>query len=70
MNRRSTTKLRLKPEVSALKIERLDFGYFSGEDEKILKQINLDIPAGKVTAIVGMSGSGKTTLLKDSAKIL
>lgn len=45
-------------------IDNLNFGYFSGEDEKVLKQINLDIPAGKVTAIVGMSGSGKTTLLK------
>lgn len=45
-------------------IDKLNFGYFSGEDEKVLKQINLDIPAGKVTAIVGMSGSGKTTLLK------
>lgn len=46
------------------KISKLDFGYFSGEDEKVLKEINLDIPAGQVTAIVGMSGSGKTTLLK------
>ena len=30
----------------------------------MLKDINLSIPAGKVTAIVGMSGSGKTTLIK------
>lgn len=30
----------------------------------ILKNINLTIPAGKVTAIVGDSGSGKSTLLK------
>ncbi len=30
----------------------------------MLKDINLVIPQGKVTAIVGASGSGKTTLLK------
>ena len=31
---------------------------------KVLKDIILEIPAGKVTAIVGSSGSGKTTLMK------
>lgn len=30
----------------------------------VLKQINLKIPEGKITAIVGGSGSGKSTLLK------
>ena len=48
----------------SMTIRNLNFGYYSGEGEKILKDINLDIPAGKVTAVVGMSGSGKTTLLK------
>ncbi|GEM63907.1 ABC transporter ATP-binding protein [Sphingobacterium faecium NBRC 15299] len=46
------------------RISKLDFGYQSGIEERVLKQINLDIPVGEVTAIVGMSGSGKTTLLK------
>ena len=30
----------------------------------MLKELNLEIPANKITAIVGTSGSGKTTLMK------
>ena len=41
----------------------VSFGY-SGADENVLHDINLVIPAGKTTAIVGATGSGKSTLLK------
>jgi ATP-binding cassette subfamily B protein len=44
-------------------IENLEFSY-PGIEKPTLKNINLEIPSGKVTAIVGSSGSGKTTLLK------
>lgn len=37
---------------------------FSRGDRVIYDDINLDIPRGKVTAIMGPSGTGKTTLLK------
>jgi ATP-binding cassette subfamily B protein len=45
-------------------IKNLSFTYPGAGNEPVLKNINLKIPKGKVTAIVGMSGSGKTTLIK------
>lgn len=48
----------------SLKIENLNFRYGSTASEMVLKNINMIVPEGKVTAIVGASGSGKTTLLK------
>ena len=36
----------------------------------VIKNINLEIPESKVTAIVGASGSGKTTLLKHLLRII
>ncbi|MDF9393092.1 MULTISPECIES: ABC transporter ATP-binding protein [Methylococcus] len=37
---------------------------FSRNGRKIFDKIDLDIPRGKITAIMGPSGTGKTTLLK------
>ncbi|WP_338648505.1 peptidase domain-containing ABC transporter [Flavobacterium sp. KS-LB2] len=37
---------------------------YVGSDMMVLKDLSLNIPSNKVTAIVGVSGSGKTTLLK------
>lgn len=47
-----------------LQIKNVWFSYKYPEQDMILKNINLNIPANKVTAIVGTSGSGKTTLIK------
>ncbi|KAH8671517.1 ABC transporter [Xylariales sp. PMI_506] len=43
--------------------ENVNFSYATRPDVKILDCLNLQIPAGKVTAIVGSSGSGKSTIV-------
>lgn len=52
------------PLNKSVSLQNLSFTYPGAGNEPVLSQINLDIPEGKTTAIVGMSGSGKTTILK------
>lgn len=49
---------------ASISLKNISFTYPGAGNEPVLKDINLEIPQGRVTAIVGMSGSGKTTLLK------
>jgi ATP-binding cassette subfamily B protein len=58
--------LKQKPQLNSnsISIKNLSFQYEGPHPPKALNNINLDIPSGKVTAIVGASGSGKTTLVK------
>jgi ATP-binding cassette, subfamily B, bacterial len=51
------------PKDCDIKVSDLSFRYL-GSDIPVLEGLNLNIPAKKVTAIVGTSGSGKTTLMK------
>jgi len=52
------------PESKDISFKQLNFTYPGAGNEPVLQDIDLTIPDGNVTAIVGMSGSGKTTLLK------
>ena len=54
-------------ETPHISIKNLDV---SIEGNHILKNINLDIPRGKITSFIGPSGCGKTTLLKTLNRLL
>jgi ATP-binding cassette subfamily B protein len=45
-------------------LENISFRYEGPNSPKVISDVTLTIPKGKITAIVGTSGSGKTTLLK------
>jgi len=46
-----------------LNFEGVSFSY-PGSERTVLRELELSIPAGKSTAIVGLNGAGKTTLVK------
>ena len=49
---------------TAIRAEALTKTYGSGEAKvQPLRQVTIEVPAGKYTAIMGPSGSGKSTLL-------
>jgi len=54
----------LKPHIS---VRNLSISY---GNNKILKNVSIDIPDKKITAIIGPSGCGKTTLLKTFNRLI
>ncbi|KAM0421186.1 hypothetical protein ACHAPT_011078 [Fusarium lateritium] len=46
-----------------IEIRNLHFAYPSRPSAKVLRGLNLSIPAGKTTALVGASGCGKSTIV-------
>lgn len=53
--------------MNAISVQNLDVAY---EDKYIIKNMNLEIPKGKITMIIGSNGCGKSTLLKSIARII
>ncbi len=53
----------LPPLAGALRFDRVTFRYRSDGPE-VLRQVDLETPAGQIIGIVGRSGSGKSTVAK------
>lgn len=53
--------------MDAIEVRDLDVAY---EQKYIIKNMNLEIPKGKITMIIGSNGCGKSTLLKTIARII
>ncbi|MCI3923984.1 ABC transporter ATP-binding protein [Paenibacillus sp. TRM 82003] len=53
--------------MGRLHTERLDIAY---GDRAIVDNLNITIPTGQITALVGSNGSGKSTILKTMARIM
>lgn len=56
-------------DAPALAVRKLTVRY-PGQDEPVIRELSLDVPAGAVTAMIGPNGSGKSTLLKTIARQL
>jgi ATP-binding cassette subfamily B protein len=54
--------------TEGVRLEHVSFAY-PGTDRLVLDDVNLELPAGAVVAIVGENGAGKSTLVKLLAKM-
>ena len=53
--------------MSCISTKNLNISYGNLD---IVKDLNLDIPKGKITTIIGSNGCGKSTILKTIARII
>jgi subfamily B ATP-binding cassette protein MsbA len=55
--------IELRPLQGEIELRQVSFGY-ANEGRKVLQDVNLTVPVGKMVALVGESGGGKSTLTK------
>lgn len=53
--------------MDSIKTQKLDIAY---DEALIVKALNMNIPHGKITSIIGSNGCGKSTVLKAVGRIL
>ena len=57
------TQKDLQVKQGAITFKNVSFRYYKNSEEKVLNNINLEIPAGATVGIIGSTGCGKTTLV-------
>ena len=67
--RAGTDRLPAGVPAVGTRLERLRFTY-PGQDQEVLRGVDLEIPAGASLAVVGDNGAGKTTLISILAGVL
>ncbi|SEO72008.1 ABC transporter ATP-binding protein [Paenibacillus sp. OV219] len=53
--------------MQSFETSKLNIGY---EERLIVENLNISVPKGKITALVGANGSGKSTILKTMARLM
>ena len=56
-----TENARLDPDAAAIELDNVSFAY---DRRPVLRGISMQVPRGKIVAIMGGSGCGKTTILR------
>lgn len=59
-----STKENVKLQHFDVELKNVDFSYTGKENEKVLHNVNLKMPQGSFTALVGPSGGGKSTVAR------
>ena len=63
LNPKSETGLKLKEVEGTVELRNIKHIYPSRAEVVVMEDVNLIVPAGKTTALVGASGSGKSTIV-------